>query len=151
MKFIFKRKYTLPFMLFLILAILCFAFYYFGPKVIHQSEEFYRNVLIISLIDSLLVVMFVTGLYRVNYFLYHDHLEIKRSLRKPIILKYAQIKQVNEVKNDKIFLVFGKRPSFKLKYEVNGKIKHYRIRLANHDLFKLILENEKKISVTTKS
>ena len=151
MKFIFKRKYTLPFMLFLVLAILCFAFYYFGPKVIHQSEEFYRNVLIISLIDSLLVVMFVTGLYRVNYFLYHDHLEIKRSLRKQIIFKYAQIKQVNEVKNDKIFLVFGKRPSFKLKYEVNGKIKHYRIRLANHDLFKLILENEKKISVTTKS
>lgn len=151
MKFIFKRKYTLPFMLFLVLAILCFAFYYFGPKFIPQSAEFYRNVLIISIIDSLLIVMFVTGLYRVNYFLYHDRLEIKRSLKKPIVLKYAQIKQVNEVKNDKIFLIFGKRPSFKLKYEENGKIKHYRIRLANHDLFKLILENEKKISITTKS
>ena len=47
-----------------------------------------------------------------------------------------------------MFLIFGNRPSFKLKYETDGKIKNYRIRLANHELFKLVLENEKKISVT---
>ena len=150
MKFVFRRKYTVPFMLFLLLAALCFAFYYFGPRFItNQNSDFFRNVLLISLVDSLLVVMFITGLHRVNYFLYHDHLLIKRSFFKPIRLNYTQIKKVNEVKNDKVFLIFGNRPSFKLKYETEGRIKNYRIRLANHELFKLVLENEKKISITS--
>ena len=33
----------------------------------------------------------------------------------------------------------------------NGKIKNYRIRIANHDLFKLVLENEKKISISNQA
>ena len=147
MKFIFKRKYTLPFILLLILSTICVAFYFVGGKFIDQSKDFFNDVLIISLADSLLVVLFIVGLYRVNYFLYHDHIEIKHSLRKPIRLDYKQIKKVIEVKNDKIFLIFGTRPSFKLIYEKNGKLKVYRIRVASHELFKLILENEKKISI----
>ena len=110
-------------------------------------KKFFSDVLIISLADALFIVLFVIGLYRVHYFLYHDHIEIKHSLRKPIKLNYAQIKKVIEVKNDKIFLIFGIRPSFKLIYEKNGKLKTYRIRVSNHNLFKLILENEKKISI----
>lgn len=147
MKFIFKRKYTMPFMLFLILSIICVAFYFVGPSFINQPKKFFSDVLIISLADALFIVLFVIGLYRVHYFLYHDHIEIKHSLRKPIKLNYAQIKKVIEVKNDKIFLIFGIRPSFKLIYEKNGKLKTYRIRVSNHNLFKLILENEKKISI----
>jgi hypothetical protein len=123
------------------------AFYFVGPTFINQPDKFFNDVLIISLADSVLVVLFVIGLYRVNYFLYHDHIEIKHSLRKPIRLEYKQIKKVIEVKNDKIFLIFGVRPSFKLIYEKNGKLKNYRVRVASHNLFKLILENEKKISV----
>ena len=152
MKFIFRRKYTLPFMLFMILAALCFAFYYLGPDVFtNQPDKFFKDVLIISLIDSFLIVAFVTGLYRVHYYLYHDHLEIRRSFFKPIHLNYKQIKKVIEIRNDKVFLIFGNRPSFKLKYEENGKIKNYRIRIANNDLFKLVLENEKKISISNQA
>jgi len=88
-------------------------------------------------------------LYRVNYYLYHDHLEIKRSLRRPLLLNYNQIKEVKEIKNDKIFLIFGNRPSFKIKYEIRGRIKVYRVRLSSHELFKTVLENEKKIRVVT--
>ena len=152
MKFIFKRKYTLPFMLFMILVAGCLAFFYFGDQIFpNQTEKFFRDVLIISIADSLLIVAFITGLYRVNYYLYHDHLEIRRSFFKPINLNYKQIKKVIEVKNDKVFLIFGTRPSFKLKYEEKGKIKNYRIRLGNHELFKLVLENEKKISISTQA
>ena len=149
MKFIFKRKYTLPFFLIIILITLCVAFYFVGPKFIQQDDKFFKDVLIISITDSILIVLFVFGLYRVHYYLYHDHLEIKRSLRKPLLLSYDQIKEVKEIKNDKIFLIFGNRPSFKIKYEVRGQIKVYRVRLANHDLFKTVLENEKKIRVIT--
>ena len=145
MKFTFKRKYTASFMLLLILIILCLAFYYVGPNFIKQTQDFFTDVLIISIIDSLLLMLFVTGLYRVNYYLYHDHIEIKRSLHKTLILNYNQIKEVVEVRNDTIFLFFGKRPSFKVRYEHRGRIKKYRIRVASHDLFKTVLENEKKI------
>lgn len=149
MKFIFKRKYTLPFMLTLLLVTLCVAFYYVGPRYIAQDQSFFEDVLFISLLTSVFIVIFITGLYRVNYFLYHDHIEIKQSLRRSIILDYGQIKEVREVRNDKIFLIFGRRPSFKVKYETRGRIKCYRIRVASHDLFKTVLENEKKIRVVT--
>jgi hypothetical protein len=149
MKFTFKRKYTLPFMLMLFLVTLCVAFYYVGPQFISQEPSFFKDVLIISIVDSVLLVSFVTGLYRVNYFLYYDHIEIKSSLRKTIVLDYKQIKEVREVKNDKVFLIFGRRPSFKVKYEFRGRIKYYRIRVGTHELFKTVLENEKKIRVIT--
>lgn len=148
MKFMFKRKYTFPFMLFLLLVTLCVAFYYYAPQFLNKSETFYRNVLIISLVDSLLIVMFVTGLYRVNYFLYHDRLVVKRSLVRSVEFKYSQIKKVVEIKNDPSFLIFGRRTAFKVYYESNGRIKKCHIRLVNPELFKLILENEKKISTT---
>lgn len=145
MKFVFKRKYTLAFVLSLVLIGLCVAFYYIGPKFITQTEDFFNKILILSILDSVLIILFITGLYRVNYFLYHDHVEIKRSLRSPIILNYDQIKEVIEIKNDTIFLGCGVRPSFKIKYQQNGRIKTYRVRVANHNLFKTVLENEKKI------
>jgi len=149
MRFVFKRKYTLPFFLTLFLVILCVAFYFVGPKFIHQDDKFFKDVLLISITDSILIVLFIVGLYRVNYYLYHDHLEIKRSLRRPLLLNYNQIKEVKEIKNDKIFLIFGNRPSFKIKYEIRGRIKVYRVRLSSHELFKTVLENEKKIRVVT--
>ena len=139
MKFNFKRKYTLSFMIFLSLVVLCFVFYLVGPKFIDREHEFFIQALVISLIDSTLITIFILGLYRVNYYLYHDRLEIHRSLRKTIQLNYNQIKEVQELPNDTIIFIFGTRPSFKVKYQKGNKIKNYRIRVEKHDLLKLVL------------
>ena len=113
-----------------------------------KKFDFLTTFLIISLLDITLITIFILGLYRVNYYLYHDHLEIRRSLLKSIKLEYSQIKEFIEYPNDSIFFIFGKRPSFKIKYTKGNKTKNYRIRLANHELFKLVMENEKKIHLT---
>jgi hypothetical protein len=148
MKFVFKRKYTFTFFVFLVLIGISLAFYFFGPKFINRDGEFFRQVLWISLLDSVLIAIFILGLYRVNYYLYYDHIEIHRSLRKTVNLSYDQIQELIESPNDKIFLFWGKRPSFKIKYKANNKIKNYRIRVSKHDLFKLIMQNEHQIHIT---
>lgn len=149
MRFIFKRKYTLSFLVFALLISIAVAFFFIGPKFIDKDEQFFTNVLIASIADITLITIFILGLYRVNYYLYHDHLEIRRSFFKSIKLNYSQIKEFTEYPNDSIFFIFGKRPSFKIKYEQGNKIKKYRIRIANHELFRLVMENEKKIHLTT--
>lgn len=150
MKFGFKRKYTVTFFIFLTLVAISVAFYLIAPNFIDREEKFFLQILIVSLLDSLLITIFILGLYRVNYYLYHDHLEIHRSLRKPINLSYERIEEIIEIPNDKIFLGFGKRPSFKVKYKLrNNKIKNFRIRSSNHELLKLVIENEKQIRIKT--
>ena len=148
MKFRFRRKYTVPFFVFLILVAISIGFYFIGPKFIDREAEFFYQILLISLADSLLIALFVMGLYKVNYYLYHNHLEIHRSLHKNIILNYDQIEELIECKNDTVFLIFGKRPSFKVKYRKGNKLEKYRIRVEKHELLKLVLENEKKIHIT---
>lgn len=148
MRFIFKRKYTLSFLIFLLLISIAVSFYLVGPKFIDRESSFFTNTLIISIVDITLITIFILGLYRVNYYLYHDHLEIRRSFLKSIKLEYSQIKEFVEYPNDSIFFIFGKRPSFKIKYNSGHKTKNYRIRIAKHDLFKLVMENEKKIHIT---
>ena len=90
MKFKFKRKYTTSFLIFLFLVTICVAFYIVGPNFIERETKFFNQILVISLIDSTLITIFILGLYRVNYYLYHDHLEIHRSLHKTIKLDYNQ-------------------------------------------------------------
>lgn len=148
MKFTFKRKYTSSFFFFLVLVAIAVAFYVIGPQYIKREQEFFDQVLMVSLADALLLTIFILGLYRINYYVYHNRLEIHRSLRKTIILDYSNIRDFIEYPNDKIFFIFGKRPSFKIKYQVGNRIKNYRIRVATHDLFKLVIENEKKIHIT---
>ena len=148
MKFRFRRKYTAPFFVFLILVSLSFCFYFIGPKFIFRDQQFFDRILLISLADALLITLFILGLYKVNYYLYHNHLEIHRSLHKNIMLNYNQIEEVIECKNDPVFLIFGRRPSLKLKYRIGNKIKKYRVRVEKHDLLKLVLENEKQIHIT---
>ena len=148
MKFKFKRKYTGIFFIFLLLILVCVAFYIFGPSFINRDQQFFNQILLISILDSIIITIFILGLYRVNYYLYHDHLEIHRSLHRTIYLNYNQIQEVIEQSNDTIFFMFGKRPSFKVKYQNHNRTKKYRIRVERHDLLKLILENEKKIHIT---
>ena len=148
MKFSFKRKYNVSFFILLILVGISITFYFVAPKFINREPKFFLQALLISLADSLVITIFILGLYRVNYYLYHDHLEIHRSLSKTVSLNYNQIEEFIEFPNDKVFLMFGTRPSFKVKYNKNGKIKKYRIRVAKHDLLKLVMENEKKIHIT---
>ena len=149
MKFTFKRKYTLSFFVFLTLTILAIAFYFIGPKFIDRNSDFFLNALVISLIDITLITIFILGLYRVNYYLYHNRLEIHRSLHKTITLDYNNIKEMIEYPNDTVIFMFGKRPSFKIKYQKGNKIKNYRVRVSSHQLLKLVIENEKKIHLTT--
>ena len=73
MKFRFRRKYTVPFFVFLILVAISIGFYFMGPKFIDREAEFFYQILLISLADSLLIALFVMGLYKVNYYLYHNH------------------------------------------------------------------------------
>lgn len=148
MKFRFKRKYTLSFMIFLLLSLACIIFYIIAPKFIDKEPEFFTQVLFISLIDSVLITLIILGSYRVNYYLYHDHIEIHRSLKKTLKLNYDQIKEVREIAKDPTFLIFGNRPSFKIKYQKGNKIKNYRVRVERHDLLKLVLTNEKKIHIS---
>lgn len=148
MKFTFKRKYTSSLIIFLILVGLSIAFYFVGPKFISREDMFFKQVLFISIADSCLITLFVLGLYRVNYYLYHDRMEIKKSLRKTISLNYNQIKEMVEYPNDTVILMFGTRPSFKVRYQIGNRTKNYRIRVSNHELLKLVIENEKKIHLT---
>lgn len=148
MKFTFKRKYTLSFFVFLVLIGLSLTFYFMGPKFINKSDEFFNQTLWVSLADSLLIMLIIIGSNRVNYYLYHDKMIIKKSLRRTVTLEYSQIKDIIEYPNDTIIFMFGTRPSFKLKYQKSNKIKNYRVRVSNHELLKLVLENEKKIHIT---
>ncbi len=148
MKFIFKRKYTLSFLVFTLLISIAITFYFVGPRFIDREHNFFVNVLIASIADITLITIFILGLYRVNYYLYHDHLEIRRSFLRSIKLNYEQIKEFIEYPNDSIIFIFGNRPSFKIRYQKENKIKNYRIRIENHELFKLVMENEKKIHLS---
>lgn len=148
MKFTFKRKYTSIFMILLILLGIAISFYFVGPKFITREKEFFAQVLSISIIDIFLITLFILGLYRVNYYLYHDKIEIHRSLHRTIHLEYTQIKEIIEYPNDTVFLMFGTRPSFKIRYQKGNKLKNYRIRVSSHELLKLVIENEKKIHIT---
>ena len=148
MKFTFKRKYTSVFMIFLILLGIAITFYFVGPKFIAREQEFFNQVLWVSIIDAFLITLFIFGLYRVNYYLYHDKIEIHKSLHKTISLDYTQIKEIVEYPNDTIFLMFGTRTSFKIFYQKGNKLKKYRVRVENHKLLKLVIENEKKIHIT---
>ena len=145
MKFGFKKKYTGVFFVSLLLVGASLAFYFLGPRYVEEETLFFIKALAVSLIDVFLILIFIFGLHRVNYYLYHDRIEIHRSLRKKVVLEYKNIIQINELPNDTIIFIFGKRPSFKLKYKKGRKIKNYRIRVANHNLLKLVLSNEKKI------
>ena len=148
MKFHFKRKYTASFFVLIILLAISVAFYLVGPNYINREQEFFNQILLITLVESVILTIFILGLYRVNYFLYHDHMEIHRSLRRPIHLDYSKIKEISEKKNDPVFLIFGHHPSFKVKYNYKNKTKTYRVRVEKHQLLKLVLENEKKIHIT---
>lgn len=151
MKFTFKRKYTCSFLIFLSLICLAVAFYFVAPRFINREQDFFNQVLLISIADIILITIFILGLYRVNYYLYHDHIEIRKSLKKTKIINYSDIKDFVEYPNDSVIFIFGKRPSFKLKCVIGNKVKKYRIRVAKHELFKLIMENENKIISTTKN
>ena len=145
MKFSFKRKYTGLFFITILLVIAVFGFYFVGPHYIEEQSLYFLQALTISLLDAILIFMFILGLYRVNYYFYHDRIEIHRSLRKIKTLNYENIVEVVEHPNDTIIFFFGKRPSFKIKYKIGNKIISYRVRVANHQLLKLILSNEQKI------
>lgn len=145
MKFVFKRKYTGMFFVTLILIGISIAFYFLGPNYIEAETMFFIQALVVSLIDVLLILIFILGLYRVNYYLYHDRIEIHRSLRKKTVLNYSNIQEIIEMPDDTIIFIFGKRPSFKIKYKQGNHTKNYRIRVANHNLLKLVLSNEKQI------
>ena len=148
MKFKFKRKYNTPFFILLFLIAISFIFYFVAPKFINENHWFFINVLVVSIFDSFIITIFILGLYREKYYLYHDHLEIHRSLRRTIELDYNNIEDLVEFPNDKTFLIFGTRPSFLLKYKNNNKIKKYRIRVEKYELLKLVMENEKKIHIS---
>ena len=149
MKFTFKRKYTLSFFVFITLIAIAIAFYFIGPNFIDRERKFFNQVLLVSVLDIILITTFILGLYRVKYILYHDHLEIHRSLRKTINLEYERIREFVEYPNDTVIFTFGKRPSFLLTYQWPNKQKKYRVRVSRHDLLKLVMENENKIHVTT--
>ena len=108
MRFIFKRKYTLSFLVFLLLISLATAFYFVAPNFINRDQKFFNDILVVSLVDILLISIFILRLYRVNYYLYNDHIEIRRSFLKSIKLEYSQIKEFTEYPNDAIFFIFGK-------------------------------------------
>jgi hypothetical protein len=145
MKFGFKRKYTGIFFATIILLGASIAFFVMGPSYIQEEQLFFIQALAISIVDAFVILLFIFGLYRVNYYLFHDRLEIHRSLRKKVVLNYENIVQINEMPHDTIIFIFGKRPSFKIKYRVGRRTKKYRIRAANHNLLKLVLSNEKQI------
>ena len=145
MKFSFKRKYTGIFFASLLLIGASLAFYFLGPRYVEEETLFFIQALTISLIDVFLILVFIFGLHKVNYYLYHDRIEIHRSLRKKIAIEYKNITQITELPHDTIIFIFGKRPSFKIKYKKGRKTKIFRIRAANHDLLKLVLSNEKEI------
>lgn len=149
MKFKFKRKYTFIFTLFLFLALLAVAFYIFGPDFVSKDEKFFNQVLMVSLADIFLICFFILGSYRVNYFLYHDHIEIHRSFFKNINISYSQIEKLTEFPNDTIIFIFGTRPSFEITYTNDkNKLKKYKVRVEKHELFKLVMENENKIKIS---
>lgn len=148
MKFVFKRKYTGIFFVTLLLIGLTAAFYVHGPDFIKEETLFFIQASVLALIDVFVILMFIFGLYKVNYYLYHDRIEIHRSCRKKLIIPYNNIKQVTEIPNDTIILIFGRRPSFKIKYTRGRRTKKHYIRVANHELLKLVLTNEKQIHVT---
>lgn len=147
MRFTQKRKYNLSFIIFLILFIISVAFYFIGPSFIDREPIFFTQILIISIIDIILVITFVLGLYRVNYYLYHNHIEIRRSLHKTIYLPYTQIEKIVEYTNDPTFLWLDKSPTYVVYCTPKNNKKHYKIRVKNHQLFKLVVENEQKISI----
>lgn len=149
MKFIFKRKYTLPFFVFFMLITIAVSFYFVGPKFIDKDQELFNQILLVSIADVLLITIFILGLYRVNYYLYHDKLEIHRSFLKKIVLKYDQIKEIREYPHDTIIFMFGIRPSFRVTYKTKKGLKNYKIRVSNHELLKLVLSNEHKIHIIT--
>jgi hypothetical protein len=133
--------------MFLVLIAISVAFYIVGPKFIDKDANFFIQVLLIYLADSLLITLIIIGSMRVNYYLYHDKIVIKKSLRRTVTLNYDQILNITEYPNDTIIFMFGTRPSFKIRYRNGNIAKFYRIRVANHELFKLVLENEQKIHV----
>ena len=127
MKFVFKRKYTFVLILFLVLIGLSIAFYFVGPHMFDRDQNFFNQVLLFSILDSFLICILIIGFYRVNYYLYHDHLEIHRSLHKTISIDYPEVQSLVEFPHDKIVLFFGTRPSFKITYKTPNKIKKYRL------------------------
>ena len=147
MKFVFKRKYTGLFFITILLTMAVLGFYFFGPLFIDEDSLYFLQALTISLLDAILIFMFILGLYRVNYYFFHDRIEIHRSLRKVKILKYENILEIIEHPNDTIIFFFGKRPSFKVKYKKGNRIISYRLRVANPQLLKLVLTNEHKIHI----
>ena len=148
MRFNFKRKYTSAFFLFIVLIGISISFYLIGPSFIEREQRFFNQILLISLIDSVFITIFIIGLSRATYYLYHDGIEIHRSFHKTVNLSYQNIEQVTENKNDKTFLVFGPHPSLKIKYKKGAGFKKYCLRVEKHDLLKLVLENEHKIHIT---
>ena len=149
MKFVFKRKYTGLFFVVILLTITVLGFYFVGPNYIDEESLYFLQILTISLLDAILIFMFILGLYRVNYYLYHDRIEIHKSLGKVKTLEYQNIIEITEYPNDTIIFFFGKRPSFKIKYRKGNKITSYRMRVSNHQLLKLVLSNEQKIHFQT--
>lgn len=147
MKFKYKRKYTLSFIAFLALTNIAVAFYFIGPSFIDREPSFFLQILLISIADIILVITFVLGLYRVNYYLYHNHIEIRRSLHKTVHLPYSQITKIVEHTNDPSFLWFDRSPMFIIYCTPSSNKKHYKVRVRNHKLLKLVIENEQKIAI----
>jgi hypothetical protein len=132
----------------LILIALSIGFYIVGPKFINKDASFFTQVLLVCLADSLLITLIIIGSMRVSYYLCHDKIVIKKSLHRTATISYDQILNVTEYPNDTIIFMFGTRPSFKIRYRKGNIAKFYRVRVDNHKLFKLVLENEQKIHVT---
>ena len=97
-----------------------------------------------------MISFFILGTYRVKYHLYHNRIEVHRSFFKNFSINYSQIKKFTEFPNDTIIFIFGTRPSFEIEYiNEKNKLKKYKIRVDKHELFKLVMENENKIAITT--
>ena len=143
MEFKFKRKFTIFFIIALVLHATVVAFWLFFPNNILPDTKIKQTVTLLIVANIELLLIFYLGLIRRKYFAYYNKLIIKRSFVKNIIISYDNIDKIKEKNNDSILLGFGKRPSFKI-YCKNKK--KYTIRTDNNELLLKIIKNEMEIS-----
>ena len=146
MEFKFKRKYNLFFFTALFLHLLIVAFWFFFPNTAFSSINAKKTVCLLLLINVELILLFYLGMFRKKYYAFHNRLVVKHSFLKNLVISYKDIISIKEKESDSLLLGIGKRPSFKIYYQVKGRKRKHTVRTDNNKLLLKVLKNELEIS-----
>lgn len=145
MEFKFKRKYNLFFITALFLHLAVVAFWFLFPQSAFSSINAKKNTCLLILINVELILLFYLGMFRKKYYVFHNRMVIKHAFLKSVIISYKDITSIKEKNSDSLLFGIGKRPSFVIYYQVNGRKRRRTIRTDNTILLLKVLKNELQI------